>query len=351
MARSAFIFSCKPESADLCLNEFRKSGLDLRFHRWLDPGTGIVSSKNDREEVAGALQAKPPVFLLHIFPWEYSVIWGGLATEAPHLDGTGVHRGELPDILAEIAERMNDQLSFSVQMGRVHRQELRDDPRKDIRDYLLSKGFSQNMRQPDQVVSVYHSEGLLYIGLSAAKDNISSWFGGKVAYAVREDTVSRSEFKLLEAIDHFGLHLPATGPVVDFGAAPGGWSKVMLDRGLEVIAVDPGDMAETIRRHPQLQHYRGTAQQFIRSYKGEISLLLNDMRLDVEESVQICLDTAPLVKPGALLIMSFKLPGNQKTSVITAGRKALSTAYEILYVKELFHNRSEVTVIGKRIDN
>ena len=254
----------------------------------------------------------------------------------------------LTEALSTISLRLERDSSFSVQFGRAQGQGLDEDPRKEVREYLLAQGFVQNMRHPEQIITIYHSEGQLYIGLSLAWQNISSWFAGRVTYAVREDTVSRAEFKLLEALDHFGLQLPAGGLSLDLGAAPGGWSKVCLDRGLRVIAIDPGEMAASLRQHVGLQHFRGTAQQFLQDYQGGADLLLNDMRLEVGESVEICLQAAQHLQPGALLFMTFKLPKNQKMTPITSGRKALATAFDVLHLKQLYHNRSEITVIAKK---
>ncbi len=43
---------------------------------------------------------------------------------------------------------------------------------------------------------------------------------------------------------------------VDLGAAPGGWSRHLIDRGLEVTAVDHGPMDGGIADHPGLHHVR-----------------------------------------------------------------------------------------------
>ena len=346
MAKSVFIFSCKPESADLCLNELKRSGLGLRFQHWLDPGVGLLQSKDSFAEVAAALAQAPPIFLLHLFPWEMSVPWGESRIAIPAERNSG--ESSLREALEQIASRMKQGQSFGVQLGRSPGVKMTEDPRKEIREFLSGRGFPLQQRHPDQVVTIYHTEARLCMGLSRAEQNISSWFGGKVAYAVREDTVSRSEFKLLEAIDHFGLQLPPQGLALDLGAAPGGWSKVALERGMRVRAVDPGEMAPALQKNPLLQHYRGTAQQFLRENRERFALLLNDMRLDVAESVAISVDAAAHLDAGALVIMTFKLPEKQKTAIIAAGCAALREAYTVLHRKQLYHNRSEITVIARK---
>ncbi len=51
--------------------------------------------------------------------------------------------------------------------------------------------------------------------------------------------VSRAEHKLAEAIHVFGLDLRAGMRAIDLGAAPGGWTFLLAERGLDVVAVDP----------------------------------------------------------------------------------------------------------------
>ena len=50
------------------------------------------------------------------------------------------------------------------------------------------------------------------------------------------------------------------GPrVVDLGSAPGGWTWVLLQMGLEVIAVDKSPLADTVAFHPRVRVLRESA--------------------------------------------------------------------------------------------
>ncbi|MBF0423944.1 MAG: 23S rRNA (cytidine(2498)-2'-O)-methyltransferase RlmM, partial [Magnetococcales bacterium] len=74
---------------------------------------------------------------------------------------------------------------------------------------------------------------------------------------------SRSALKLEEALDWFNFlwkdlpSAPQPGQtVVDLGAAPGGWSWVMAQRGVKVTAVDRADLADHVRVSPLVKHVR-----------------------------------------------------------------------------------------------
>jgi 23S rRNA (cytidine2498-2'-O)-methyltransferase len=74
----------------------------------------------------------------------------------------------------------------------------------------------------------------------------SPWPGGLFPVEVPADAPSRAYRKLEEAIAWSGLPLRAGEVAVEIGSAPGGASYALLRRGLEVVGVDPGDMAPSV---------------------------------------------------------------------------------------------------------
>ncbi len=61
--------------------------------------------------------------------------------------------------------------------------------------------------------------------------------------------ISRAEFKLLEALEVFGVSLPSRGRALDLGAAPGGWTRLLLEASLSVVAVDPANLDPRLNRY------------------------------------------------------------------------------------------------------
>lgn len=68
--------------------------------------------------------------------------------------------------------------------------------------------------------------------------------GAAVCAVCRVKKVNRpsAEFKLLEALEVFGIVLPSHGVALDLAAAPGGWTRVLRRAGEYVTAIDPGEL-------------------------------------------------------------------------------------------------------------
>ncbi len=86
-------------------------------------------------------------------------------------------------------------------------------------------GAVEMVKKPQIVISILCTMDQAYIGISPAEDNISNWPGGARHFAQTQEQISRAEFKLLEALETFGIALPETGRALDLGAAPGGWTR------------------------------------------------------------------------------------------------------------------------------
>lgn len=339
MLGAYIVFSCQKDSEELCLNELLKTGWKIHFEGWLDHGVGLIHFDGTFSEFSETARTEQFIFLQHIFPADIMINWDFQSECLP----------PIPNQLEAIALRMNQQKTFSVQIRRNNvPSEAAQQLKREIQEYFEEKGYRIQTLHPEQVVSVFCTAERLLMGLSYAYENLSDWPGGMRVYAYREDTISRAEFKLLEAIECFPLELPTHGLAVDLGAAPGGWSKVMLEKGMHVIAVDPANLSPVLEHNPNLIHFKGLAQSFLQQNDKTVDLLLNDMRMDTLKSIRITNDMAPCVKAGGLVIITFKLPQKGKMALVNKGLHLISSVYSVLHARQLFHNRSEITVVAKK---
>jgi 23S rRNA (cytidine2498-2'-O)-methyltransferase len=78
--------------------------------------------------------------------------------------------------------------------------------------------------------------------------------GGGLQATVPDDSPSRAYAKIEEAIAFAELPVAAGHVAVEIGAAPGGAVMALARRGLEVWAVDPGDLAANVLALPGVHH-------------------------------------------------------------------------------------------------
>lgn len=91
----------------------------------------------------------------------------------------------------------------------------------------------------------------LWVGFHRHADAHSMFPGGRAELVLPSEAPSRAWLKLEEAVSWSHLPLRAGQVAVEIGSAPGGASWALLQRGLHVVGVDPGEMA------PQVLSARG----------------------------------------------------------------------------------------------
>ncbi|MCC7205755.1 MAG: 50S rRNA methyltransferase [Anaerolineae bacterium] len=343
------ILTCNPESDDLALREARQALPGARLAAELEPGVlliapgeGSESAQNPFAALAAVWRDAPPIFARHIAPVDL--------VEALHGDADDVAR--LRDaVTAQLAPLIDAAQSFSVQ-ARVLPEHL------PYRPYDLNTAISEavagrtgadlDVREPEQVISVTVAsvDGQMrgYLGVSAVEDNLSAWTGGMRRFAREPQQVSRSEFKLLEALDTFRLHLVPRGLALDLGAAPGGWTRILRAAGMYVTAVDPAELDPRLRHDTGIRHKRMSAETFLHGEPEPFDVIANDMRMDARDSSRLMLRFADWLRPGGFAVMTLKLPEQGRLDVLDAALRILRERYVVAGARQLFHNRSEITV-------
>jgi 23S rRNA (cytidine2498-2'-O)-methyltransferase len=296
------------------------------------------------------------------------VALAGEAWDVEHLAAVAAKRPEL------VTAQVDGSRPFSVQ-SRV----LAEGPYKpfDLNQALSqvvvdATGAALDVRSPEQVVSLAvallplewageaarlgltvvaprgSNTGLFaLLGVSPVAQNLSAWAGGMRRFAREDGQVSRSEFKLLEAIELFGIQLPERGVALDLGASPGGWTRVLRNLGQYVTAVDPGELDPRVSADPGVRHKRLTAEEYLRSEPDRFDIIVNDMRMDARDSARLMLRFAPLLYAHGLALMTLKLPQEQRAPIVEHALTLLRGGYDVVGARQLFHNRSEITVVLK----
>jgi 23S rRNA (cytidine2498-2'-O)-methyltransferase len=163
-------------------------------------------------------------------------------------------------------------------------------------------------------------------------------------FAREKEQISRAEFKLLEALETFKIELPPRGRALDLGAAPGGWTRVLRQKEQYVTAVDPAWLHPSLQTDKGVRHLRLTAEDYLAQYPDTYDVIVNDMRLDARDSARMMVEYGRYLYPHGLALITLKLPERKYRSALDHGLNILRQGYTIAGARQLFHNRSEVTV-------
>ncbi len=214
-------------------------------------------------------------------------------------------------------------------------------------------GAVEDIKKPLIIVSILCTMYQSYIGISTVEENLSAWPGGARHFAQTPEQISRAEFKLLEALEYFNISLDSGEHVLDLGAAPGGWTRLLLDAGMDVVAVDPANLDPRLSRRKGLEHYRGYAEDYIEEAirnRETFDVIVNDMRMDAREAARGLAHASRCLKKDGFIISVFKLPHATPTInplfTLKDALGIMNKAYGVVQAHQLFHNRQEVTVVA-----
>ena len=321
-----FVFTCQTDSEQLCLNEMQKI-TGVKLIKWLDGGVGLAECDMDFTEFSKTIRAGKPVFLRHIFP-------------------AGFVCGYAGDVIEQYKNKIDKNTSMSVQV----RAKTGEKPEFDIANYFKENGYLYNKAAPEVIISVFISGGKIYSGLSKSIENLSSWPGGMRHYAFDGSVISRAEFKLLELFEYFPdiLNNQNENTALDLGASPGGWTKILAQKGYRVTAVDPNKLSDMLRGNKNVEYHKCLAEDFIKSLDKKYDLIVNDMRMHAVESAKLMVEAHKNLKENGYAVVTLKLSKRDKSATIKNGLDILRKKYEVLFVKQLFHNRSEITVVLRK---
>lgn len=189
-----------------------------------------------------------------------------------------------------------------------------------------------------------------FLGL-ADRRNSSPWFMGIPRLRFPKGAPSRSALKLEEAFLFFlgearPRRLRPGMRAVDLGAAPGGWSALLVANSVRVVAVDNGPIDAGLMESGLVEHRREDGFRY-RPPKP-VDWMVCDM---VEQPARIAALVAEWVAKGWCreCIFNLKLPMKkryaevQRCAGIIRERLEAEGMEHLLAFKQLYHDREEVT--------
>jgi 23S rRNA (cytidine2498-2'-O)-methyltransferase len=328
------LFSVAADSYEWAVREIRAEfGRDVRMER-VSGDLGRIDGGPSVEELAQACAAGQIIFIRH------------LTTEVASFQPDDLPPGyELAELI--LAELPHYPKALAVQAwtdgagtgGSYYHL---------LEAALADRGVTVTRSGQDVVVSCFVGRRAVLLGLNRLELSLSDWPGGRMRLARSDDRVSRSEFKLEEAIATFRLELPPGGKALDLGAAPGGWTRILREHGQEVWSVDPGELDPRLRGDRRIHHAATTAGRFFAENRVRFDVVVNDMRMDQVMSARMMLDAGSHLRRAGLAIVTLKGGGRNPLDGARRGMDVLRQEYDVLHARQLHHNRNEITVIARR---
>jgi 23S rRNA (cytidine2498-2'-O)-methyltransferase len=183
--------------------------------------------------------------------------------------------------------------------------------------------------------------------------NSAAALNGIQRVSMVSDAPSRSYLKLAEAFEVFldhkeqALWLKPGMTAVDLGAAPGGWTWQLVQRGLKVIAVDNGPLKGAAAGHPSIKHLKQDGFRF--RPQRPVDWLVCDM---VEQPQRVAALMTEWFVGGLTqrAIFNLKLPMKKRVAALQEALNGMRTAFNNkgiryqLEARQLYHDREEVTI-------
>ncbi len=343
MSETVIIFSAHESYLPAAIEELHEAVPGARLER-VGPDAGrLRTGEVDIAEVAAVCRERPIVFVQHLMR-ELATIAVGHETEIAN---------EIVSNALDALEDMGTEREIALQVWRSGEAAL--GPRNDllwreIAERLSERGYTVARGNREWILSVLITPEQIIAGLNRSEDALVDWPGGRLSLAKPSGQISRSEFKLEELFKVVDIPLPSDGMALDLGASPGGWTRILRRHGLSVWAVDPANLDPRIAADPRVHHVRTTAAQFLANTDQRFDLIVNDMRMTPTRSCGLMLDATRCLNPRAIAILTLKISPHQPLRTVRSCLGLLQRSYEILFARQLYHNRNEVTVIGRLRD-
>ncbi len=347
---STWLFTCRHEHEPRLVEELTRLGCEPAALRTLLPG--LVQADGLGEATPDGLARMDPVWALQVLPAALAISGAsirklaraavdGLAAGLDEFDGAWRLHGLVPGMFkGQPKPAMGRRLTLLIE---AVQDELKRRRRRAWRRLAADEREPQALAQllllgPEQA----------WVCLSPCLDlpvggHWPSLLPAGLAAVANDPAAPSSAFrKLDEALACMGRWPRDGDSAVDLGAAPGGWSHVMLRHGARVQAVDRSPLAEPLMRHPRLHWQRGDAFRFRPS--APVDWLVADVAAYPERVAELLADWCG-ERLARTMVVQMKFKGETDWQALDA---ALATARRHGYsarARHFFNDKNEVTLM------
>ncbi|RAP78714.1 SAM-dependent methyltransferase [Paenibacillus montanisoli] len=317
------------------MEELRRLVNGIKFTQLIAGEAFKMEVPLSREEMLGVIRTNEPIFLRHLQPIDRALPIHGNADDLQALS----------DLIRSARMRCAEGTT-AIHLRRVEGTPFvytAADTKAVLDAVIMELGGDTAMQSPDQIFSIFAGAEELYVGWGTPDEQLSDWPGGAVRFQREEGQISRAKFKLLEAERAFKLYLENFREALDIGAAPGGWTHLLLERGLRVTAIDPAELHPSLSAYPRLTKMKKNASD-VQFAPNTFDLLVCDMSWSPMQMAKLVLEKTDALTDGATAIITVKLMHKKPLQTIRDVVSKLETAFVLQKAKQLFHNRDEITL-------
>lgn len=332
---SRFICTANHGFAPYAQEELRRKFGRLKSRVLVSGEVFLLTLNEEAGRAVDMIISSPPIFLRHIQPVQLEQNAEDMDQAVREVSAFLRNRKELHGAAVSLQVRKADDSLWQDSAGKL---------RETLAEMLSDLGADFVVQDPEWIISIFVAGSMLYAGISRPSDNLSDWSGGAIRFQREEGQISRAKFKLLEAEQSFGIDFTAFHKALDIGAAPGGWTSFLLERGLQVTAVDPAVMHESLQGHPALRILRKNASE-VQFKDEEFDLLVCDMSWSPKQMVKLVKELLPSLAAGGTAVITVKLMHKKPMALIDDVISSFEQAeMQVQRAKQLFHNRDEITL-------
>jgi 23S rRNA (cytidine2498-2'-O)-methyltransferase len=333
-----FAITASTNYINQALEEAREVDKELRILQNYESGILLAATFMSKEAFTTALLNNKPVFIRHISSFDsVGEINDSMTTQ------------EIASMIMKNNTGIEKDSKIAVQIRKVRGEYYFNpiDLKGEIDKLLIELGAVAEIKDPDYIISVLLDGATCYMGMSHSRLNVSTWSGGMIHYKKDDVDISRAKYKLIEAISTFKLDLSKVHNALDLGAAPGGWTSVLLEKEIAVTAVDITDMDVRLSKYKNYTNIKGNISG-LDLPEQSFDFLTSDISLNAKSTATMINKASRFLKNNGYAIVTVKLMGDKVRRSIKEVKEIYQEVFEIEEVKQLFHNRDEVTMLLKK---
>lgn len=338
MTENLFAITASANYINQALEEAREADKTLKILQNYGNGILLAATTMAKEAFNDAILNMKPVFIRHISAFDaIGEINDNMTTQ------------EIAEMIMKSISHIEKDNKVAVQIRKAKGEYYFNpiDLKGEIDKLLLELGAVAEIKEPDFIISVLLDGTSCYIGLSPSHRNISDWSGGMIHYKKDDADISRAKFKLMEALSVFDLDISNIKNALDLGAAPGGWSSVLLEKKIAVTAVDTGEMDERLNKYKNFTYIKANAAE-LELPENSFDLITSDVSWNAKNTAVMVNKAASFLKSGGYAIVTVKLMSDKVRRTIKEVKEIYQEVFDVEAVKQLFHNRDEVTLLLRK---